>query len=83
MTVQELIAMLEDCEPDAEVRIAYQPSYPLESQIACVAADSDLQPDEDDEDNGEQETDGEVVWITEGTQIGYGRKSVWMGNATW
>ena len=83
MTVRELIEMLEDCNEDAEVRMAYQPSYPLESQIACVTADSDLQPDEDDEVNDEESTDGEVVWLCEGSQVGYGRKSVWMGNATW
>lgn len=37
MTVSELIEMLEDCDPDMEVRIAEQPWYPFEYYIEGVA----------------------------------------------
>jgi hypothetical protein len=33
MKVQQLIEMLEECDPNAEVRYASQPSYPFENSI--------------------------------------------------
>lgn len=36
MTVRDLIAALEDYDPDAEVRIAIQPRWPLEYSISDV-----------------------------------------------
>ena len=36
MKVQELIEMLEECDPNAEVRYASQPSYPFENSIREV-----------------------------------------------
>jgi hypothetical protein len=38
MKVKELIAYLEDCEPEAEVVLASQPRYPVEHTLDGVAA---------------------------------------------
>lgn len=37
MTVQELIDELETLNPDAEVRLAFQPSWPFEHSLGTVA----------------------------------------------
>jgi hypothetical protein len=50
MTVAELIELLEDCDPEAEVRLATQPHYPLAYHLAGIAV---IDPDE-------------VVWLLEG-----------------
>ena len=36
MKVQQLMEMLEECDPNAEVRYASQPSYPFENSIREV-----------------------------------------------
>lgn len=41
MTIAELIERLQDLNPDAKVRIAYQPSYPLWGVAAGVAPGGD------------------------------------------
>lgn len=41
MNVSELIDLLGDFDPDAEVRLAFQPSWPLQYRIGDVVADSD------------------------------------------
>ena len=38
MRVEELIEMLEGCDPNAEVRYASQPTYPFENSIREVVA---------------------------------------------
>lgn len=63
MTVQELIEMLGEYDPDMEVRLAHQPSYPFEYGIFGVA---------------EYETNnGSFVYICEANQIGYLSSEVW------
>ena len=47
MTVEELIGLLEDCAPEAEVRLAIQRRYPLEGGVAGVVTASDLDAVED------------------------------------
>lgn len=48
MTVQELIEILEDSNPDAEVRFASQPSWPFEYSIADVhVGEVSTEPNED------------------------------------
>lgn len=64
MTVGELMELLESFSPDAEIRLASQPSWPMEYSLATVGS---IDADDEDED-GE---DGEVVYLAEGTQIGY------------
>jgi hypothetical protein len=55
MTVQELLDVLNDCDPDAEVRLGVQPSYPLRHAVAGVAS-ADLDEALDDVADG-------FVWI--------------------
>jgi hypothetical protein len=49
MTAAELIERLEDMNPDAEVRLAFQPSYPLAFNTADVVAGAGECPDCDGE----------------------------------
>jgi predicted DNA-binding transcriptional regulator YafY len=62
MTVAELIARLEEMDPDAVVRIATQPNYPLQAYLYRVV-EVDLADDE--EEDGEE---GTVVYLAEGDQ---------------
>jgi hypothetical protein len=60
MTVADLIAELEGCDPDAEVRLAEQPAWAFEYTInsANAVVEVDL--------HGEP-----VVYLGEGQQLGY------------
>ncbi len=58
MTVQDLLDLLADKNPKAEVRLATQPHYPLAYEVEGVTA---VQARRDDE----------VVYIVEGAQLGY------------
>lgn len=58
MQVYELIEELQDLEPTAEVRVAYQPTYPLAAEISCV---TDMV---EDAENG-------FVWIAASSGVGY------------
>ncbi len=62
MTVEELMELLEQFPPEAEVRIAQQPSWPFEYSIHDVAA----VPEDDD-----TKCEDVVVYIVEGQQLGY------------
>jgi hypothetical protein len=79
MTVRDLMERLEDMDPDAEVRLMTQQHYPLEAEVLGVCDNAEMLREEDDE--GEDDEDGEepesVVYIVEGTQIGYGLKKAW------
>ena len=46
MTVQELIERLQECDPDAEVRIMSQESWPFENAIRGVVVREDLGDEE-------------------------------------
>lgn len=59
ITVQELIEALEGLHPGTEVRIASQPNWPFEYSVEAVAV-------VETGENGE-----EVVYLAEGSQIGY------------
>jgi len=52
MTVAELISLLEDQDPDAEVMLAHQPSWPLREvvQDVRVATDDDVVGDDEDDE---------------------------------
>lgn len=60
MTVGELRDILEDFEDDAEVRFAAQPSWPLEYTISHQHSFT-----------LDEELDAEVLYLTEGRQVGY------------
>lgn len=59
MTVQELMELLEGMDPDAEVRMAIQPSWPFEHDVEDAV---EVYVSEDSEP---------VVYLAEGTQLGY------------
>lgn len=70
MTVGQLRGMLEGLKEDAEVRVAFQPQYPLQSSIRGVCTSDDLAA-LDDEDAMSRRDDGDggdLVWIVEGFQ---------------
>jgi len=48
MTVAELIERLQDCDPDAEVRIMSQENWPFENAISGIAVRQDLGPEDCD-----------------------------------
>ena len=55
MKVEELLQVLEGMNPEAEVRLAMQPSWPFEYSIGNYA----------------ESEDGEVVYLAEGSQLDY------------
>lgn len=64
MTVDELITLLEECDPEAEVRMAIHPSDPFESEIEGVVRGSEV---------GKEDT----VYLVEGDQLGSPPSEVW------
>lgn len=71
MTVGELKQRLEFIDDDAEVRIAYQESWPLQATVRGLTEGDELQadPDMDDEERDEVEAKlADVVWLVEGMQ---------------
>jgi hypothetical protein len=90
MTVSELIDLLEDCDPDAEVFLMSQPSWPFEHTVAGVTVRSEIEDrDEDGADDEEEDAppareDGtrpNDVFILEGTQLRYGSRDAWAAAA--
>jgi len=73
MTVKQLIRQLEDFNPDSEVRLAIQPSWPFEHSIGNVVSVSltDEDADDDEEVPDYANTGEEIVYIGEGYQVGY------------
>jgi hypothetical protein len=72
--VRQLIDLLSDYSPEAEVRLAIQPRYPLEAHVAGVVSQSEIRAHLDKE-LGDDEP--EVVFVLEGAQIGYGNRVAW------
>jgi hypothetical protein len=63
MNVQELIELLEDCDPETEVRLATQPSWPLAFELRGVSVPDDVGHEGDDEEDA---LESGVVWLVEG-----------------
>lgn len=79
MKIHDLIERLEGYRdlygPNCEVRLQTQPNWPFENTIAGLVSGSEINDSDDDDDNDvEQDT---VVYIIEGTQLGYGSKTAW------
>jgi len=89
MTVSELIELLEDCDPDAQVLLMSQPSWPFEHSVAGVTIRSDV--DDDEGEHGDEDEEREApradgtrpndVFILEGQQLRYGSRDAWSGAA--
>lgn len=91
MNVSELIALLtemvenEEVSGETPVRLMYQPNYPFFSEVSGLATEEQIQYAEDeDEDEADPvarlnavQSRPNVLYILEGTQIGYGNKTAW------
>lgn len=74
MTVAQLIEQLQDLGEEmleAEVRIAIQPSWPLQYNVGSrLVTSADLatrQSDEDEDEDTDIDEEKLIVWITEGS----------------
>lgn len=74
MTVQELIDMLEGVDPDMEVRLAFQPNYPMEYTVAGV---TQTPPEPEEEQDPRAEPQAPVVYLLEGAWAGYASRDLW------
>ncbi len=90
MKVRELISLLEDMEPDADVFLLTQEAYPFENSIAGVCERRDFTECEPDPDPAAEAPHGKARWYTregrlpasdvfliEGAQLRYGNKAAW------
>ncbi len=80
MTAQQLMNMLEDLDPDTEVRFASQPHWPFEYDIVGVVLASELRREEGG-DVGYRppfsDPNADVLYLIEGSQLGYFTKQAW------
>jgi len=84
-TLNELIDRLSDYRDDlggdVEVRTMTQQNWPFENSIFGLCSSREMldccdeEGDEDDKDDDEEEE--LVVYIVEGSQLGYGSKKAW------
>ncbi len=77
--IERLQELAGEVSEDAEVRLMTQSSYPFENAIHGLCLGADINGAEDDgdcDDDGDVEDDG-VVYIVEGSQLGYGSKRAW------
>lgn len=82
MKVQELIDLLEEQDPDAEVLVMTQQNWPFENAVYGVTVRSELtgEDDEDDDEPVASRPEGGApndVFIVEGSQLRYGSKTAW------
>ena len=75
MTVADLIRTLQDQDPEAYVRIAFQPSHPLTAGVDDVRTLSDCLSREDREDYDED--DLKDVFIVASEAGGYTSGKLW------
>jgi len=81
MKVHELIEILEDLDPDAEVLIMSQENWPFENSLAGVAVREEMHREDDDEDEDDADYGEGLrpndVFLCEGRQLRYGNKNAW------
>jgi hypothetical protein len=80
MTIDELIEHLEcyrdEIGGDAEVRLMTQQNWPFENAVCGLASGAEINDSDDDDDDDDVEADA-VLYIVEGSQLGYGSKRAW------
>ena len=80
MTIDELICKLreyrDDLGGDTEIRLMSQPNWPFEYSFAGLVSSSELR-ELDEEDFDSQGDNEQVLYLVEGTQLGYGSKLAW------
>jgi len=72
--VRQLLDLLAEYSPEAEVRLIHQPNYPLTSTLGGIVGESEIRAHEG-RDLGDDEP--EVVFLLEGQPLGYGRANAW------
>jgi hypothetical protein len=83
MTINELIERLEEYRDeiggDAEVRLMTQQNWPFENTIYGLASGVEInfEADEDDPDDDGDVDEDAILYIVEGSQLGYGTKRAW------
>ncbi len=83
MTINELIERLEEYRDeiggDAEIRLMTQQSWPFENAIHGLASGVEIngEGDEDDPDDDGNVDEDSILYIVEGSQLGYGTKRAW------
>lgn len=85
MKVSELIELLEEQDPEADVLVMMQEHWPFECRLAGVTTREEIlradreEDGEDDEDEPrlERGTATSDVFLVEGEQLRYGSKTAW------
>lgn len=77
MTAGELIELLRELDPETEVRLMQQPSWPFEYSIGGELWQPDVDDFSADETFEPDDASGPVAYIVEGRQLGYGTKAAW------
>lgn len=72
MTVRELIAHLEQRNPDARVLLVVNRRWPWEHELAHVVERKVL-----DEDDRDEHWEGDDVLLLEGNRVGFGPEYAW------
>lgn len=91
MTKAELLRILEQYDDDAEIRLMTQESWPFENSVYGAWSPEDSEPaeaeDEQEEDDpfrpGDNADGHAIVYLVEGSQIGYGDKRAWQEAERW
>lgn len=79
MTVAELMELLEQYNGGMEVRMMCQPNWPFEYSLAGIVCKGEI----DGSVEMEEDADGvigiesDVLYLLEGSQLGYGSKAAW------
>jgi len=83
MTVDELIERLEEYREliggDTEVRLMTQQNWPFENSICGIVSGKEINDAADEDNPGDDDDvdDDAIVYIVEGSQLGYGTKRAW------
>lgn len=80
MKVSELIELLEEQDPDAEVLVMSQQNWPFECALAGVTTREEMLLADGDEDGEAEAPAGAAhsdVFLVEGEQVRYGSKTAW------
>ena len=79
MKVKELMEVLKDLEPDAQVLIASQPNWPFEIELSGVVTRAECGVSGEDGREEPRHTDAGLsptdVFLVEGQQLRYGSKT--------
>lgn len=74
MIVRDLINLLQECDPNAEIRIAHQPHWPFSYKVSAVVSDGDIRRLDD---QGWRLGQGENIWLVEGALDGPAASAIW------